>query len=156
MNNNDASIWEQLINNRVLICGLVAWFLAQFLKPFIYLVITRRWSWGLWFTTGKMPSSHSALVVGTSTAVGLYRGFETAEFAICVALSMIVLYDAAGVRRQAGYHAQKINLLLEELFSGQPISEKRLKEVLGHTPREVFGGALLGILVPVIIWASWH
>lgn len=153
MNNGD--IWQQLISNRVLVCGLVSWFLAQFLKPFIYYLITHRWSWGLWFTTGKMPSSHSSLVIGTGLAVGLYDGFNTAEFAVCVAMAMVVLYDAAGVRRQAGYHAQKINLLFEELFSGQPISEKRLKEVLGHTPREVVGGALLGVAVPLVIWSVW-
>jgi acid phosphatase family membrane protein YuiD len=68
---------------------------------------------------------------------------------VALAVSMIVLYDATGVRRQAGYHAQKINLLFNELFSGQPISEKQLKEVLGHSPLEVLGGTILGILVAI-------
>jgi len=73
---------------------------------------------------------------------------------LAVAVTMIVLYDAAGVRRQAGIHAQKINVLIEELLAGHPISDKQLMEVLGHTPLEVSGGVLLGFVVGIIYWFS--
>jgi acid phosphatase family membrane protein YuiD len=69
---------------------------------------------------------------------------------------MVVVYDAAGVRRQAGLHAAKINRLINEFFAGHPISENQLKEVLGHTPREVIGGVGLGLVVSVAMWLIWH
>lgn len=142
--------------NPMLVCSLTAWFLAQFLKVPVEYLQTHKMNWGLWFSSGGMPSSHSALVVSTMLAIGLYTGFNTPAFAVAVALAMVVVYDAAGVRRQAGIHAQKINLLINELFSGQPISEEQLKEVLGHSPMEVFGGTFLGLVVTLIIWAFWH
>ncbi|MEA4910460.1 MAG: divergent PAP2 family protein [Chloroflexi bacterium] len=150
------SILNDISVNRMLIAGLAAWFLAQFLKVPIDWMVNRRFIWTLWFSPGGMPSSHSALMTGTTTAIGLYTGFNTATFALAFAITMVVIYDAAGVRRQAGLHAQKLNLLINELLSGHPISEQRLKEVLGHTPREVVGGISLGIIVPVFIWAIWH
>jgi hypothetical protein len=72
-----------------------------------------------------------------------------------VAITMIVTYDAAGVRRQAGIHAQRINLLFGELLNGHPVSEKDLREVLGHTPLEVMGGILLGLIVATGQWLIW-
>jgi uncharacterized protein len=89
-----------------------------------------------------------------ATSIGLWAGFDTPAFAVSVALAMIVVYDAAGVRRQAGMHAQRLNHMINELFSGQPISEMRLKEVLGHTPRQVLGGVVLGIVVPPLYGRS--
>jgi len=149
-------MWDQLIHNKVLVSALIAWFLGQFLKVPIEYLLHRRWMWGMWFSTGGMPSSHSSLAVSTSLAIGLHYGFDNPAFALSVAFAMIVVYDAAGVRRQAGYHAQKINLLIEEMFSGHPINEQRLKEVLGHTPRQVIGGTILGVLVSLIVYWLWH
>ena len=83
-------------------------------------------------------------------AVGLFHGFDTPVFALAVAITMVVVYDAAGVRREAGRHAERINILIEELFSGQPISEKQLKEVIGHTPVEVVAGVLLGFATALV------
>ena len=88
-------------------------------------------------------------------SVGLFAGFDTPAIAIAVAVAMVVVYDAAGVRREAGKHAERINILIEELFSGQPISEKQLKEVIGHTPTEVIAGVLLGIATALVsYWLS--
>jgi uncharacterized protein len=143
------NMWEQLISNRILIDILTAWILAQFLKVPIYYLKTRQLKWAMWFSVGGMPSSHSALVTSAALSVGINEGFDTALFAISLTLAMVVVYDSMGIRRQAGFHAQQINLLVEELLSGHPVSEKRLKEVLGHTPREVVGGVLLGILIPL-------
>ncbi len=144
-----------LFSNQVLAAGLLGWFLGQFLKVPIEYLIKRRWNWGLWFSSGGMPSSHSSLMVSTTLAIGLYHGFGTPLFALAVAISMVVIYDAAGVRRQAGFHAQKINVLLDELFHGRPIPQERLIEVLGHTPRQVLGGIALGVVIALSLYVIW-
>ncbi len=145
-------MFQQLLNNPILIAGLTAWGLAQVLKIPVDYILYRRFSIAPMFSSGGMPSSHSALMTATTTAIGLYSGFDTPAFALAFALSMIVTYDAAGVRRQAGIHAEKINLLFKELLTGHPISEERLKEVLGHTPQQVFVGSLLGIAIALLLW----
>jgi uncharacterized protein len=139
-----------LLANRVLWTTVAAWAIAQLIKPPMEFLETRRWSWGLWFSSGGMPSSHSALVCSAMLSIGFFHGFETPLFALSVAVTMIVVYDAAGVRREAGRHAERINILIEELFSGQPISEKQLKEVIGHTPVEVIAGVLLGFATALV------
>jgi acid phosphatase family membrane protein YuiD len=144
-----------LFQNQELIAGLLAWFLAQIIKLPLDYLRTHKWNWALMITTGGMPSSHSALVTGTVFAIGLYNGFDHPLFALGVAITMIVTYDAAGVRRQAGIHAQRINVLFDELLHGHPISDKDLREVLGHTPLEVVGGILLGLIVATAQWLIW-
>ncbi len=149
-------VWHELLANRPLLAGLLALWLAQFLKVPIDYWVNRRWNWNMWFSMGGMPSSHAALMVATTLSVGLYHGFDHPVFALGVAITMIVLYDAAGVRRQAGVHAQKLNVLLQELFSGQPLSQERLKEMLGHTPRQVAVGSLLGAAIALGMWWLWR
>ncbi len=144
-----------LLQNRVLIAGLLAWAMAQLVKIPLEYLRTRRWNWALLFTTGGMPSSHSALMTATTIAIGLYHGFDHPAFALGVAITMIVTYDAAGVRQQAGIHAQRINIIFEELLRGHPINENDLREVLGHTPLEVTGGILLGLVVAISQWLVW-
>jgi acid phosphatase family membrane protein YuiD len=146
---------QQIVGNPVLFTGLTAWLLAQFLKvPIEYLVHHRR-NWGLWFSSGGMPSSHSALMTSVTLAIGLFHGFDKDTFALAVALTMIVVYDAAGVRREAGRHAEKINILINEFFSGHPISDKQLKEVIGHTPAQVVAGVALGLVIAVLFYLIW-
>ena len=145
-----------LFQNKVLIAGLIAWLMAQIIKMPLNYFYTRKWNWALLLTTGGMPSSHSALMTGTVFAIGLYYGFDNPVFALGVAITMIVTYDAGGVRRQAGIHAQRINVLFGELLSGHPVSEKDLREVLGHTPLEVMGGILLGLIVATGQWLIWR
>ena len=145
-----------LFQNKALIAGLIAWALAQVIKIPLDYLRTRQWNWALLFTTGGMPSSHSALVTSTTLAIGLYYGFEHPTFALGVVITMIVTYDAAGVRHQAGIHAQRINVIFEELLRGHPINEKDLREVLGHTPLEVAGGILLGLVVATTQWLIWR
>ena len=144
-----------LFQNKALIAGMTAWLLAQIIKIPLYYLQTRRWNWALLLTTGGMPSSHSSLMTGTVFAIGLYEGFDKPLFALGVALTMIVTYDAAGVRRQAGIHAQRINVLFEELLHGHIFNERDLREVLGHTPLEVMGGILLGLVVAAGQWLLW-
>ncbi len=145
-------MWNELISNHSLLTGLVAWLLAQVLKPPLEYLRRGKWNWGYLFSAGGMPSSHSALMVGTTLGIALHVGFDSPVFAIAVAITMIVVYDAAGVRREAGRHAEKINILIEELLSGHPISEEELREVIGHTPLEVAGGIILGIVVSILYW----
>src|SRR5512134_4039192 len=145
----------ELLQNKPLIAGLSAWALAQIIKIPLDYFRTRRWNWALFFTTGGMPSSHSALMTATTLAIGLYYGFDSPVFALGVAITMIVTYDAAGVRQQAGIHAQRINVIFGELLKGHPINERDLREVLGHTPLEVVGGILLGLAVATGQWLIW-
>ncbi len=144
-----------LLVNHVLIAALIAWFTAQVIKVPIEYLRSRRWMWSLLLTTGGMPSSHSALIVGATNAVGLYAGYDSPIFALGVAITMIVTYDAAGVRRQAGMHAERINYLFDELLKGHIWDEDELKEILGHTPLEVTGGVLWGILITTLTWLLW-
>lgn len=144
-----------ILQNRVLIAVLLAWLLAQTLKiPSEYLR-SRRWLWTMFFAAGGMPSSHTALMVSGTLAVGLYHGFDNPIFGVAVAVTMIIAHDAAGVRRQAGKHAERINVLFDELLHGHMWSEDELKEVIGHTPLEVIGGIIFGLLVAIVQWMVW-
>jgi uncharacterized protein len=144
-----------LFQNKALIVGLSAWALAQVIKIPLDYLRTRRWNWALLLTTGGMPSSHSALMTATTLAIGLYHGLDSPVFALGVVITMIVTYDAAGVRQQAGIHAQRINVIVAELLKGHPINERELREMLGHTPLEVVGGILLGLAVATGQWMIW-
>ena len=144
-----------IFQNRVLIVALTAWGLAQIIKIPLDYLRTRRWNWALILGVGGMPSSHSALLTSATHAIGLYYGFDHPIFALAVAVTMVVVYDAAGVRRQAGIHAQRINVLFDELLRGHWLEQKDLREVLGHTPLEVTGGILFGIAVATIMWLLW-
>ena len=125
-----------LLYNRVLIPALIAWILGQFLKAPLEFIINRQWKWGVMFSAGGFPSTHSALVTCASLSIGLREGFGSALFAFSVAVTMIIVYDAAGIRQEAGKHARILNEIVMEIFKGNEISEKKLKEVLGHTPVE--------------------
>ncbi len=146
---------REIIGNPVLFIGLFAWGLAQFLKVPIEYILHHRINWGLMFSSGGMPSSHSALITSITLSIGLIYGFDSPVFALAFAIAMIVVYDAAGVRREAGRHAEKINILINEFFSGYPISEKQLKEVIGHTPAQVLAGVLLGLGTALLFFWSW-
>ncbi len=141
--------------NPVLISALAAMLAAQILKvPFDYLA-NRRINWRVMNNAGGMPSSHSALLVAATLSIGLFEGFGSALFGLAVAITMVVLYDAAGVRREAGMHAQRINLIFQEVLQGHPITDARLKEVLGHSPFEVLVGTILGLITALIVWGLY-
>ncbi len=106
-------------------------------------------------STGGMPSSHSALVAGTAYSIGLESGFDSPLFALAIAVAMVVVYDAAGIRRQAGKHARIINAIIDDLASGHPLKEEQLREMLGHTPLQVIGGVILGLATCHLFWLFW-
>jgi len=141
---------QALLSNTVLIAALIAWSIAQVVKLPLHYLLKREWDWSLLMSAGGMPSSHSALVVAVTHAIGLTLGFGSPLYALAVVLAMIVLYDATGVRRQAGEHARVINAIVSDLVAGHPLKEEQLKELIGHTPGEVIAGATLGLVVAQI------
>lgn len=144
-----------LSNYPELTAGFLGWFMASVLKLPFYYFLNRRWKWSLAWGTGGMPSSHSALITSTTLAIGLFQGFDDPVFALAVAISMIVIYDAAGVRRQAGFHAERINMIIKEIFAGRPVEEEDLKVMLGHSPIEVAGGIMVGVLCALFVYLVW-
>ncbi len=147
-----------LANYPVLICCLTGWLLSSILKIPIYYILHRKVNIALAFGTGGMPSSHAATMTATTLAIGLFDGFDKPLFALAIAISMIIIYDAAGVRREAGYHAEALNKLVDEWFvlTKTPLADqKRLKEMLGHTPIEVVGGVLTGLVSTLVLWLVW-
>ncbi len=141
---------SELFANRVLQATFVAWVTAQILKVLVELLWKHRLDLRLLTSAGGMPSSHSATVCGLATAVAIHDGLSSTLFAISVVLAVVVMYDAAGVRRAAGVQARILNQIIDELFQGHPISETHLRELLGHTPIQVIVGAVLGI---ALAWA---
>lgn len=135
----------------VLVTCIMSWFIAQLLKVIFTLVKSKKIDFRRFIGAGGMPSSHSAFVTSLAAGIGIEEGFSSSEFAICVVLAMVVMYDAAGVRRAAGQQARILNKLVERWEKADfSDTDKRLKELLGHTPKEVFAGALLGILIAVV------
>ncbi len=143
---------EILFLNPILLAALTAWFIAQVLKVLIEFIILKRWNWALLFQAGGMPSSHSAMVSAAALSIGLHMGFDLPVFAVASILAMIVIYDATGIRREAGRQAVLINTIIEEIAKGKLSQHKRLKEVLGHTPGEAVLGTLLGLGISIIFW----
>lgn len=140
-----------LFDNRVLMAACVAWAIAQLSKILYELFRQRKLMIGRLVSSGGMPSSHSALVTGLATATGRLDGVGSAAFAISVVLAGIVMYDAAGVRRAVSLQARILNQMIDEIFQGHPMAEKRLRELIGHTPIQVLVGGLLGVAIGLLI-----
>jgi acid phosphatase family membrane protein YuiD len=136
---------------KFLLAPLVAWAIAQAAKVILTSVRQRRLNLRVLAETGGMPSSHAAIVMGMTTAVGKYAGVSSAAFAIALIFSFVVMYDAAGLRRAAGRQAAILNRLVEDLVHMRGMQEQKLRELLGHTPVEVVVGALLGIGVGLLL-----
>lgn len=138
-----------MANNEVLQVALLAWLVAQVAKTLLYWRQEKHFSVERFVGSGGMPSSHSALVVALLTGVGLREGWSSTITAVTFVFAVIVMYDAAGVRRSAGKQARVLNKIVNELAANKPLREERLKELLGHTPFEVIVGAILGAAIAV-------
>lgn len=137
---------SSIFHNQTLWVSLGACILAQIIKLFVELLQKGKVDVRFLFSTGGMPSAHSALVGALATEVGQVTGWESTEFAIAALFAVIVMYDAAGVRQAAGKQARILNQILDEMFEeGKDLNEERLKELLGHTPFQVLAGLILGI-----------
>lgn len=139
--------FSELFANDIFMVSFYAWLLAQLLKVALTLIFDRKLNLYRLVGSGGMPSSHSSFVMALSTGVGLEHGFDSALYAIAIVFSLIVMYDASGVRRAVGKQAIIVNTIIDDLYKHKPIGHGRLKELVGHTPYEVFAGGILGIVM---------
>jgi acid phosphatase family membrane protein YuiD len=132
-----------------LLIAVCAWVIAQITKVTLVLVQEKRLAWNFFFSSGGMPSAHAATVCALTTAVAMTLGMGSPYFSIAVVLAIIVIYDAAGVRQSVGQHSVVLNRLVREFSfkKPRPAFEKDFKEFIGHTPIQVFMGAVQGILI---------
>jgi uncharacterized protein len=142
--------------NQTLLIAFTAWFMAQMLKVVGGLIREKRLDMSFFIRSGGMPSAHTALVTSLATSVGILRGFASIEFAIAVVFASIVMYDAAGVRRSVSKQSVILNRILQELRERRPKDvEHDVRELIGHTPFQVFSGALLGTGIALVwLWLS--
>lgn len=138
----------EITKNNALICAAMSWLVAQVLKFLISIVVHRQFCLSLLVSSGGMPSSHAATVCALTTTIGYEQGLASPEFAMAFVLAFVVMYDAAGVRRAAGEQAKLLNGLMRDIQEGRTDDMQReLKELIGHTPLQVFAGAVLGVCI---------
>jgi acid phosphatase family membrane protein YuiD len=142
----------QIIGNRIIQTGAIAWVLSQIIKTVIHLILNKKIVWERLVGDGGMPSSHSATVTSVAVATGFTAGWDSPVFAVAVFLAIIVMHDARGVRRETGKQAVVINNMLEffeKMGAGDMTPEQTLKEFVGHSPLQVAVGAVLGFVVAI-------
>lgn len=142
----------QIIGNRIIQTGAIAWVLSQVIKTVIHLILNKKIVWERLVGDGGMPSSHSATVTSVAVATGFTAGWDSPVFAVAVFLAIIVMHDARGVRRETGKQAVVINNMLEffeKMGAGDMTPEQTLKEFVGHSPLQVAAGAVLGFAVAI-------
>lgn len=138
------SVTTGVLANRHLWAALAAWAIAQALKVLTSIRRGHRLDWSKLVGPGGMPSSHSAFVTGLAISIGITEGWNSPGFAMALVFAMVVMYDAAGVRRAAGKQARVLNQLVDAMFDEGHVPFGKLRELLGHTPLEVVAGAILG------------
>jgi acid phosphatase family membrane protein YuiD len=138
--------------NPPLVLAMISMVSVQIIKFLSTVVMTRRVDFERLSGTGGMPSSHAASVSTLATAVGLQEGFDSALFAVAAFFSLVVMYDAAGIRRAAGRQARVLNRMIEDLKAHQVVEGETLRELLGHTPVEVFVGTAYGIGLALVLY----
>ncbi len=140
--------------NRVFLSAFITVIIAQILKIIYNFIREGKVDFRIMTSTGGMPSSHSASVMALTTAVGIETGWDSPLFGVTLFFSLIVMYDAAGIRRAAGRQAEILNRIMDDLYQGRTLYEEgeKLKELLGHTPVEVIVGAILGIVVSLMLY----
>ncbi len=144
--------WSSVLNNRVIWASFFAWSAAQLIKIFSGIIKEKRFDFKWLIMTGGMPSAHSAGVSALATSVGIYAGFDSVIFASTAVFALIIMFDAQGLRREAGRQAEALNKLIEDiLYFKHELKQERLMELIGHTRVEVFMGALLGIVMALFV-----
>lgn len=137
--------------NRALWAAALGWFVAQLIKTLAALRKDKQLNLGHLVASGGMPSSHSALVVGLATAIARIDGLQSTPFALAAVFAGVVMYDAAGVRLAVSRQARILNLMVDDFFHERGLREERLRELIGHTPIQVFAGAIIGILIGILM-----
>lgn len=136
----------------IFIASAVAWFIAQALKMLISFIENKKIDWSLITASGGMPSSHSAFVVAATTMIGRKEGVESSVFALAVVFSFVVMYDAMHVRRAVGHIGQTLNQIINNFNKTGKVNVDNVKEILGHSPTQVFAGFVLGLLVGLFLF----
>lgn len=144
-------IVNQIITNKCIVVPFFLWLIIQIFKFVYELIVNKKIDFKRLFGAGGMPSSHSAVVCSEAILVGKALGFDSATFALALTFAGVVMYDAAGVRRAAGKQARILNKIVSTPELTQVEVNEKLTELLGHTPFQVFVGALIGIVVGIII-----
>lgn len=142
---------NEVLNNTILISAIIAWLLAQFIKFGLGIILEGKADITKLTGSGGMPSGHAAVVSAVALGVGRLEGLASTEFALAAVISLIVMYDAAGVRQAVGNQAQTLNDIIHDIYQGSGITQNKVREILGHTPYEVIAGAFLGIIVSMLI-----
>ncbi|GHU55823.1 acid phosphatase [Clostridia bacterium] len=141
---------QEISKNAPLWTAVLSFFSAQCIKIIIEFFRVKKFDVKLIIGSGGMPSSHASFVTALSTAAGLQEGFDSPVFAVAAVITLVVMYDAAGVRRAAGKQAAVINQMVENIENTGIVLDKKLKELLGHSPVEVCAGAILGIVIGIL------
>lgn len=144
-----------IFNNECIWIPVIIWFIVQCLKVIGDLITNKKLNIKRFVGAGGMPSSHSALVTSLATVIACKHGFESTEFALSVMFACVVMYDAAGIRRAAGKQAQVLNQIIENWGKKEINIQEKLTELLGHTPLQVFVGALLGVVLAYCLYLIW-
>ena len=145
------SAFQAWFSNRTFLAWLFACITSQTIKVAIGAIQLKRFDFRWVIGTGGMPSTHAAGVTALTTAIGLHTGFSSPLFAAAVAFTVVTLFDAQGVRRWSGRQAQILNKMMEDIYFKRRIQEQRLKELLGHTPLEVFAGMGIGLTTALVL-----
>lgn len=139
-----------LTTNKYIYVPLIVWFCVQIYKVIYDLITTKKFNFKRIIGAGGMPSSHSAVVTSLATLIAKYEGMDSPVFALSLVFAFVVMYDAAGVRRAAGKQATLLNKIVNTPGLSMLQVQEKLVEVLGHTPTQVFAGAVIGIIVGII------
>ncbi len=134
-----------IVTHKIVVTTFTAWMVASFVKVLVHFGSHKRFDFTLLVDTGRMPSSHSAFVSSLATAIGLEAGWTSPVFMLALGFSLLVMNDAAGVRRAAGYQARLLNRVVDDMYHKKPFRPERLKELLGHTRLEVAAGMGIGV-----------
>ena len=152
------NFWQELIENKVLVSAFIGWLVAQISKLFTHAIIHREWRWERLVGAGGMPSSHAATVCALTTSALLVYGVGSFAFAISLVLAIIVIHDARGVRLETGRQAAVLNQIIKNFLHGDMsvFHGEELKELVGHTPLQVFFGSIIGIAVGLLVCGSLY
>ena len=141
-----------LMMNGPLVTALISMGSAQIVKLFLYVFKDKRLNFHHLIEAGGMPSAHAAMVSALTVALGFTQGWDSPIFAAAISFSLVVMYDATGVRRASGLHGLALNKILDDLQIRDELLLKKFKEIMGHTPVEVAVGSIYGIVVAVLIY----
>lgn len=143
---------QDFLKNNIFWTSAAAWLIAQMIKVAMGVFKEKRFNFKWFVETGGMPSSHTAAATAIATSVGITYGFDSGLFAIAVTFALVVMFDAQGVRFSSGRQAALLNKMLDDIYWKKKLDDEKLKEFLGHTPVQVWAGAIIGILVPLLLY----